>query len=145
MEKFASGQAVRRREDERFLTGGGRYLDDIVLENMCHAAVVRSPHAHANILGIDTAEARSAPGVIAVYTAEDYLQEGYGPFPTLTAIDGLDEHGVRHPERHALSGDKARFVGDAIAFVIAETKAQAKDAAELVTSTLSWWLKARTQ
>lgn len=132
MEKFAIGQAVRRREDERFLKGAGRYLDDIVLDNMCHAAVVRSPHAHAKILSVDTSEAESAPGVIAVYTADDYMKEGYGPFPTLTAIDGLDEHGVRHPDRHALTGDVARFVGDSIAFVLAETRAQAKDAAELV-------------
>ena len=132
MEKFGVGQAVRRREDERFLTGAGRYLDDIVLEDMCHAAVVRSPHAHARIVSIETGEVRSAPGVLAVYTAEDYLKEGFGRFPTLIAIDGLDEHGVRHPERHALTGDVARFVGDAIAFVVADSKQQAKDAAELV-------------
>ncbi|MEM7426873.1 MAG: xanthine dehydrogenase family protein molybdopterin-binding subunit [Pseudomonadota bacterium] len=132
MEKFAVGQAVRRREDERFLTGGGQYLDDIVLGNMCHAAVVRSPHAHAKILGVDTSDAQAAEGVVAVFSAEDYMKEGYGPFPTLTAIDGVDEHGVRHPERHALTGDVARFVGDAIALVVAETRQQAKDAAELV-------------
>ena len=65
MEKFSVGQAVRRREDERFLTGAGQYLDDIKLDNMCHAAVVRSPHAHARILSIETGEAAAAPGVVA--------------------------------------------------------------------------------
>lgn len=132
MEKFGVGQAVRRREDERFLKGAGQYLDDIKLDNMCHAAVLRSPHAHARILSIETEEVKSAPGVIAVLTAEDYMKEGYGRFPTLTEIDGLDEHGVRHPERHALTGDVARFVGDAIALIVAETRQQAKDAAELI-------------
>ncbi len=101
MEKFGVGQAVRRREDERFLTGAGCYLDDLTFDNMCHAAMVRSPHAHARILSLKTEEAKAAPGVIAVFAAEDYMQAGYGRIPTLTAIDGLDEHGVRHPERHA--------------------------------------------
>ncbi len=132
MERFGIGQAVRRREDERFLTGAGQYLDDIILENMAHSAVVRSPYAHARIVSVRTDEAEGAPGVIAVYTAADYMQEGYGPFPTLTEVAGIDEHGVRHPERHALASGTVRFVGDAVAFVIAETRAQARDAAELV-------------
>lgn len=132
MERFGIGQAVRRREDERFLTGAGQYLDDITLDNMCHSAVVRSPHAHARIVSVRTDEAEGAHGVIAVYTAADYMEAGYGPFPTLTEVAGVDEHGVRHPERHALASGIVRFVGDAVAFVIAETRAQARDAAELV-------------
>ncbi len=132
MERFGIGQAVRRREDERFLTGAGQYLDDITLQGTCHAAVVRSPYAHARIVSIRTDEAEGAPGVIAVYTAADYMQEGYGPFPTLTEVAGIDEHGVRRPDRHALATDKVRFVGDSVAFVVAETRAQARDAAELV-------------
>ena len=92
MEKFAVGQAVRRREDERFLTGGGQYLDDIVLDNMCHAAVVRSPHAHAKIKKIDTSRAEKMKGVKAVITCDDLprpgLPLGDGPLPEVMVDDG---------------------------------------------------------
>ncbi|MGI9482294.1 MAG: xanthine dehydrogenase family protein molybdopterin-binding subunit [Hyphomicrobiales bacterium] len=132
MEKFGVGQAVRRREDERFLTGVGSFIDDLQFENLAHAAVLRSPYAHARILSIDTEEAKAAPGVIAVFTGADYAKSGNGPFPTLTAIDGLDEHGVNHPPRHALAEDTVRFVGDPIAFVVAESRKAAQDAAELI-------------
>jgi len=114
MERFGIGQAVRRHEDERFLTGSGQYLDDITLQGMVHSAVVRSPYAHARIVSIRTDEAEGAPGVIAVYTAADYMESGYGPFPTLTEVAGIDEHGVRHPERHALASGTVHFVGDAV-------------------------------
>jgi carbon-monoxide dehydrogenase large subunit len=132
MEKFGIGQAVRRREDERFLTGAGSYIDDLNFEHVAHAAVVRSPHAHARIVALDVSQASSAPGVIGVFTGEDYMKSGNGPFPTVTAIDGLDENGVRHPPRHALAADIVRFVGDPVVFVVADTLQQAKNAAELV-------------
>ncbi|MGF7161752.1 carbon-monoxide dehydrogenase large subunit [Rhodoligotrophos appendicifer] len=132
MQKFAVGQAVRRREDDRFIKGAGTYLDDMVLPNMAHAAVVRSPHAHARILSIDTAEALAASGVLAVHTAADIHAAGLGILPTITGFPGLDKDGLRHPPRYALTGDVARFVGDPVAFVVAETRSQARDAAELV-------------
>ncbi|WP_342641243.1 xanthine dehydrogenase family protein molybdopterin-binding subunit [Rhodoligotrophos ferricapiens] len=130
--KFAMGQAVRRREDERFLKGAGRYLDDIVMPNMAHAAVVRSPYAHARITGIDLTEALASKGVIAIYTAKDIHAAGLGILPTITGIHGVDKDGIRHPPRYALTGDTVRYVGDPVAFVVAETKEQAREAAERV-------------
>ena len=133
MQKFAVGQAVRRVEDERFLKGEGRYVDDIVLENMVHAAFVRSPFAHAKIGAIDTSVAADMPGVIKVLTYKDVKKAGLGAFPTLTAVDGVDENGIAVPQRFALTGDVARFVGDPVAMVIAETPDQAVTASEAVT------------
>ncbi|MGB7204670.1 MAG: xanthine dehydrogenase family protein molybdopterin-binding subunit [Anderseniella sp.] len=132
MQKFAMGQAVRRVEDERFLKGEGRYVDDIALEGMAHAAFVRSPFAHAKIGQIDTEEALAMPGVIKVLTYKDVKKAGLGAFPTLSTVDGVDENGIAVPERFALTGDVARFVGDPVAMVIAETPAQAQAAAEAV-------------
>ena len=132
MQKFAVGQPVRRVEDERFLKGEGRYVDDIVLENMVHAAFVRSPFAHANIGKIDTSVAADMPGVIKILTYRDVKKAGLGALPTLTAVDGVDENGIAVPQRFALTGDVARFVGDPVAMVIAETQAQAVTAAEVV-------------
>ncbi|MFO1090523.1 MAG: xanthine dehydrogenase family protein molybdopterin-binding subunit [Hyphomicrobiales bacterium] len=133
MQKFAVGQAIRRVEDERFLKGEGRYIDDIAPEGLAHAAFVRSPHAHARIVSIDTEDARDLPGVLAVLTHEDVAKAGLGAFPTLDTFDGLDKDGVRVPPRHALTGGVVRFVGDPVATVIAETPAIAREAAELVT------------
>ena len=132
IQKFAVGQAVRRVEDERFMTGTGQYVDDIRLPNTVHAAFVRSPFAHAKIGKIDTAAAKVMPGVLKVLTGKDVQKAGLGPFPTVTAIDGLDENGVAVPDRFALTHDVARFVGDPVAMVIAETAAEAQAAAEAV-------------
>ncbi len=132
MQKFAVGQAVRRVEDERFLKGEGRYVDDIVLDDMAHAAFVRSPFAHAKIGKIDTSVASEMPGVIEILTHKDVKKAGLGAFPTLTAVDGVDENGIAVPLRFALTGDAARFVGDPVAMVVAETQAQAVAAAEAV-------------
>ena len=101
IQKFAVGQAVRRVEDERFMTGTGQYVDDIRLPNTVHAAFVRSPFAHAKIGKIDTAAAKAMPGVLKVLTGKDVQKAGLGPFPTVTAIDGLDENGVAVPDRFA--------------------------------------------
>lgn len=132
MQKFAVGQAVRRVEDERFLKGEGRYVDDIVLENMVHAAFVRSPFAHAKIGKMDISVAGDMPGVLKILTFKDVKKAGLGAFPTLTAVDGVDENGIAVPQRFALTGDVARFVGDPVAMVIAETQVQAVTAAEAV-------------
>ncbi len=133
MEKFGIGQAVRRREDERFLTGAGRYIDDQHFANLTHGAVVRSPHAHARIVSIDTGEAEAAPGVVAVITPDVYFAQGFGPIPAMTAIDGIVEGTLNHPPRHALADATVRYVGEPVVFVVAETKFKALAAAELVT------------
>ena len=132
MQKFSIGQPVRRREDQRFITGAGCYLDDIQMPGMTHAAFVRSPHAHARIVAIDTTEAKAAPGVLAVFTHDDVAAAGLGTFPTLDQVDGVDDNGISVPPRHALTGGVVRFVGDPVAMVVAETDEQARRAADLV-------------
>lgn len=133
MEKFGIGQGVRRQEDFRFLHGKGRYIDDITHEDMAHAVVVRSPHAHATIASIDSGDAAAMPGVLLIITAEDWQREGFGAIPTKSAVktkkDGSD---LNEPTRHALAIDRVRYVGEPVAMVVAETEAQAKDAAEAV-------------
>ena len=132
MEKYGIGQAVRRKEDVRFLTGSGRYIDDIVLENMVHGIVLRSPHAHARITHIDAGTAATAPGVLAVYTGADWKASGLGDMPTRTRAKHKDGSTVTAPPHPPLVQDRVRFVGDAVAFVVAETPEAAKDAAELI-------------
>jgi carbon-monoxide dehydrogenase large subunit len=132
MEKYGIGQAVRRKEDVRFLTGHGRYIDDIELENMAHAVVVRSPHAHAHVTGIDTSAATAMPGVLAVYTGTDWQAAGLGGIPTRTRAQNRDGSPLTAPPRPSLIADRARFVGDAVAFIVAESIEAAQDAAELI-------------
>jgi len=79
MEKYGIGQPVRRKEDVRFLTGTGTYIDDITSENLCHAIVLRSPHAHAKIIRIDTSEAENMPGVLAIITPGEWMEQGFQP------------------------------------------------------------------
>lgn len=123
--KFGVGQSPRRVEDERLLTGRGRYTDDFQPEGTAYGVTVRSPYGHARILGIDTADARDMPGVLAVYTAEDIAH--YGPIPCLVPLPGRIE-----TYRALLTKDIVRFVGDGVAFVVAETRAAARAAAEAV-------------
>ena len=132
MVSFGIGQAVRRVEDRRFLTGRGSYVDDIELPRQCHAVAVLSTHAHARIKRIDVAAARAAPGVALVLTGVDALAEDIGGIPP----DFMPEH-WGGPKgfctlRPVLLADRVRCVGDRVAFVVAETEAQARDAAELV-------------
>jgi aerobic carbon-monoxide dehydrogenase large subunit len=132
MAKFGIGQAVRRVEDQRFLTGQGRYVDDIVLPNMAHGVNVVSPHAHARIKRIDVSKAKAAPGVLAVLTGAEVKADKVG---AMTAALMPEDFGA--PKGHRtfqplLVSDKVRHVGDRVAFVVAETLAQARDAAELV-------------
>jgi carbon-monoxide dehydrogenase large subunit len=132
MAKFGIGQAVRRVEDVRFLQGQGRYVDDMVLPNMAYGVTVLSPHAHARIRRIDTSKAKAAPGVLAVLTGADAMAEKLG---AMTAHLMPEDFGA--PKGHRtflplLVADKVRYVGDRVAFVVAETLAQARDAAELV-------------
>jgi carbon-monoxide dehydrogenase large subunit len=133
------GQPVRRKEDFRLLTGRGRYVDDLTLPGMVHAVLVRSPHAHARLRGIDTAAALAAPGVLAILTGADYLAEGLGPIPHAAGLMNRPDLQVRLPDgrfiatpHHPMPTDTVRFVGEPVVLVVAETIAQAKDAAERV-------------
>lgn len=122
------GKRVKRVEDRRFITGKGRYTDDIKLPGMAHAAIVRSPHAHAAIMGIDASEALKHPGVVAVFTGQDMADSGVNAIPTGWQI-GED---MKEPGWEALATGKVRHVGNAVAVVVAETKYAAEDAAEKV-------------
>lgn len=134
--KFGLGQSAPREEDKRFLRGAGRYTDDINLPHQAHAYLLRSPHAHAWIRGTDTAAAEAAPGVLAVFTGEEIAAAGLGDLPCLTAklvpLKRPDGRPIFVPPHPALARDKVAFVGDAVAFVVAETRAAAKAAAELI-------------
>jgi carbon-monoxide dehydrogenase large subunit len=132
MANFGMGQAVRRTEDPRLLTGRGRYTDDIVLEGQLHAAFVRAPFSHAKITELDTAEAAEAPGVVAVLTAEDLDAMGIDPLKAYASVTNRDGSEMAHPKRPHLARETVRHVGEAVALVVAETVEQAKDAAELV-------------
>ncbi len=124
------GRSLRRLEDARFLTGAGRYLDDIDLPGMLYAAVVRSPHAHAIIEHIDAGPARATPGVHGVFTAADLAADKLGPIPCTAQVPTVAPMIV--PLRFALAAERVRHVGDPVAFVVAETASIARDAADLV-------------
>ena len=134
------GQTVRRKEDARLVTGRGNYSDDVNLPGQAYGAAVRSPHAHALIRAIDVAAARAMPGVLAVLTGQDALADGLTRIPHLAAagtapdivLHNRDGSPVPVAPHYVLPTDRVRHVGTAIAFVIAETIAQAKDAAEMV-------------
>jgi carbon-monoxide dehydrogenase large subunit len=132
MAKFGIGQAVRRVEDRRFITGHGNYIDDINLPGQAYAALLLSPHAHARITRIDVAKAKAAPGVLAVLTGADALADKLG---SLTAH--LMPEDVGAPKGHRtfqplLVADRVRFAGDRVAYVVAETAVHARDAAEMI-------------
>ena len=124
------GAAVKRREDVRFLTGRGRYTDDINLRGQAYGYVLRSSVAHGRLRSVDTAAAAAAPGVLRVFTAKDL--EGVGGLPCGWLIHSRDGSPMKEPPHPVLATDKVRHVGDPIAFVVAESLAQARDAAELI-------------
>src|SRR6266480_3110238 len=133
------GQPVRRREDLRLLTGRGRYSDDVNLPGQAYAVMVRSPHAHAWVRGTDTVKARAMPGVLAVLTTEDVKADGLNPLPHIAnthpadiSIQNRDGTPVLRPQHEAIVGPEICHVGEIVACVIAESVAQAKDAAEAV-------------
>ena len=126
------GKSVKRVEDKRFLTGKGRYVDDMILPEMTHACILRSHLAHADILGVDTSIAEQAPGVVAVFTGADIAESGVGGVPCGWQVDFKNGDTMKEPPHPLLVADKVRFMGDAVAIVIAETAAQAKDAVELI-------------
>jgi aerobic carbon-monoxide dehydrogenase large subunit len=132
MGEFALGQPVPRFEDPRLLKGGGRYVDDMVLPRTAFGHVLRSPHAHARIRAIDTTAAQAAPGVLAVLTGADWEGAGWRDLPTAGGNRRRDGSPAFRPRYPALVKDRVRWVGDYVAFVVAETRHQAADAAELI-------------
>jgi carbon-monoxide dehydrogenase large subunit len=129
---FGIGSATPRFEDARLLRGLGRYVDDIALPGMAHMAVVRSPHASARIAAIDAAAARALPGVLAVLTGADLAADGWGTLHTIVERRRRDGTPMAHPPYRLLALDAVRFVGDAVAIVIAETAAAALDGRDAV-------------
>jgi len=126
------GAPVLRVEDERMLTGKGRYVDDMSIPGTCHAFVVRSPHAHARLLNIDTAKADAAPGVLLILTGEDITKEQLGDLTCMSFPKLPPDSPSFCPTQPILARDKVLFVGEGIALVVAETLEQAKDAGELL-------------
>jgi carbon-monoxide dehydrogenase large subunit len=126
------GAAVRRKEDLRFLTGRGTYTDDINRPRQSHAYILRSPHAHARIRKIDAAQAKKAPGVIAVFTGADLAADKVGGLPCGWLVHNKDGTPMVEPPHPPVAIDRVRYVGDQVAVVIAETRNQARDAAELI-------------
>jgi len=124
------GQSVRRKEDARFLTGAGQFTDDVTFPHQTCGYFLRSPHAHAKIRKIDTAKAKAAPGVVAIFTGEDLT--GVNGLPCGWLITGTDGKPMNEPPHPVLALAKVRHVGDQVALVVAETLDQAKDAAELI-------------
>ncbi|WP_431284452.1 xanthine dehydrogenase family protein molybdopterin-binding subunit [Humitalea sp. 24SJ18S-53] len=128
--RFGIGQPVPRGEDPVLLKGQGRYTDDLSLPGQAYAHVLRSPYAHGVLRGVDATAALAMPGVLAVITAADLA--GYGTMGCAMPLKSIDGSALKSPARAPLASDRVRFVGDPIALVVAETKMQAKDAAEAV-------------
>nr|WMC94927.1 xanthine dehydrogenase family protein molybdopterin-binding subunit [Aminobacter aminovorans] len=129
------GARVARKEDKRFITGAGRYVDDMVVPGMKHAAFVRSPHAHADIKKIDTKKAEAMPGVIGVLTGKQLKADGIGNLICGWMIHSKDGSPMKMGAWSPLAVDRVRYVGDAVVVVVADTKGQARDAAEAVEIT----------
>jgi len=132
VQKYGIGQPVRRKEDDTLVRGKGKYTDDFNLPGQAHAWIVRSSHAHGVIRGIDTKAAKAMPGVLGVWTGADLASAGYGPFTCALPLKSRDGTPLHQTNRTALMTDKVRYVGDPIAFVVAETLIQARDAAEAI-------------
>src|SRR5580692_11456392 len=131
VEKYAVGQSVPRKEDPMLLRGMGHYTDDVSLPGQVFAVMVRSQVAHGVIRAIDKDAALKMPGVLGVYTAADL--QGYGPLKCVVPFNNRDGSPMKKPLREALAKGKVRYVGDPVAYVVAETVLQAKDAAEAVS------------
>ncbi|WGT65594.1 xanthine dehydrogenase family protein molybdopterin-binding subunit [Variovorax paradoxus] len=128
--RFGSGHAVRRLEDESLLAGAGRYTDDVTLPGQAHLVFVRSPYPHARIVSVDTAAAAAMPGVLRVITGAEMAEAGVQPMPGAAGFKRADGGDCASPPRLAMAHERVRFVGEAVAAVVAETVQQARDAAE---------------
>jgi aerobic carbon-monoxide dehydrogenase large subunit len=142
------GRPMRRLEDARLVTGQGCFSDDFNLPGQSYAYVVRSPDAHARIVSIDTAEAAARPGVLAILTGADYLADGLGPMayspaarhPPDIRLNGLERVPPSVSRQYPLAIDRVRFIGEAVAFVVAETLAAARMLPKACGSNISLWL-----
>ena len=123
------GARVARKEDKRFITGAGRYVDDMVVPGMKHAVFVRSPHSHAQIKKLDVSKAKAMPGVIGVLTGKELKADGIGNLICGWMIHSKDGTPMKMGAWSPLAVDRVRYVGDAVAIVVADTKGQARDAA----------------
>jgi carbon-monoxide dehydrogenase large subunit len=132
MSSTGIGAAIKRKEDDRFLTGKGRYTDDVNRPGQLYAHIVRSNVAHARIRGIDTSAALAAPGVAAVLTGKDMAEEEFGSLPCGWLITNKDGSAMVEPPHSPIAADAARYVGDAVAVVLAETREEARAAGHLV-------------
>jgi carbon-monoxide dehydrogenase large subunit len=132
MGDFAIGQGVSRFEDPRLVRGEGRYTDDVQIPGMAYGVVVRSPHGHAKIKSINTVAAKAAPGVLAIITGADWKAVGFGDLPSHGGLKRRDGSPMYIPRYTVLAEDSVRWIGDCVAFVVADTAAQAQDAAELL-------------
>jgi carbon-monoxide dehydrogenase large subunit len=132
LQKYGVGQPVRRKEDDTLVRGKGKYTDDFNLPGQVYAWIVRSSHAHGVIRSIDTSAAKAMPGVLGVWTGADMASAGHGPFTCGLPLKNRDGSPLLQTNRTPLMTDKVRYVGDPVAFVVAETVAQARDAAEAV-------------
>ncbi|HEX2151791.1 MAG TPA: xanthine dehydrogenase family protein molybdopterin-binding subunit, partial [Stellaceae bacterium] len=121
MGQFGIGQPVRRFEDKRLLTGNGRFQHDMTLSGQAHGYVLRSPHAHARIRGIDLAAAQAAPGVLAIYTGEDLASGGLGTMGVPLQRKRPDGSPMFWRAHRGLAEGRVRYVGEPVAFVVAET------------------------
>jgi aerobic carbon-monoxide dehydrogenase large subunit len=132
MSKFGIGQAVRRVEDQRFTTGSGQFVADVALPRLCYGVCVLSPHAHAVIKRIDVGAAKAAPGVLCVLTGADAITDKIGGIPPFFMPDSWGGPPGFPTTRPVLLADRVRCIGDRVAFVVAETEVQARDASELI-------------
>lgn len=130
--RYGSGHAVRRIEDPALVRGAGRFVDDVDLPGQLHLVLLRSPYPHARIRSIDTDAARAVPGVVAVYTGADLQAAGVKPLPATTAFRRPDGGPHASPPRHALAIDTVRFVGEAVAAIVAATRDAAREARDAV-------------
>ena len=130
--RFGSGHAVRRIEDPALIAGLGRFTDDVVPAGQTHLVFLRSPHAHARIVSIDTSAARAIPGVLAVWTGADLVAAGVEPMPLAHPFKRPDGSPGATPPRHVLAHERVRYVGEAVVAVVAETRFAALDGADAV-------------
>src|SRR5581483_9706280 len=132
VQKYGVGQPVLRKADDTRVRGTGKYTDDFNLPRQAYAWIVRSSHAHGVIRSIKTEAAKAMPGVLGVWSGTDLVAAGYGPFTCALPLKSRDGTPLHQTNRTALMTDKVRYVGDPVAFVVAETLVQARDAAEAV-------------
>ncbi|HWS74590.1 MAG TPA: molybdopterin cofactor-binding domain-containing protein, partial [Quisquiliibacterium sp.] len=130
--RFGSGHAVRRIEDPALVRGAGRFADDVTLDGQTHLVFLRSPYAHAKIVSIDASAALEMPGVLAVITGADLVAAGVRPLPVSAGFPRPDGSPGASPPRHPLAHEVARFAGEAVAAIVAETRDQARDARDAV-------------